>query len=75
LLAVRWCSSRPESVDVDEEIPAKTAESDTFSRDLTRRGFGFVGSTIIYAYMQAVGTVKDHLVDCFRYREVNRLGG
>jgi DNA-3-methyladenine glycosylase I len=56
-------------------IPAKTAESDTFSRDLKRRGFGFVGTTIIYAYMQAVGMVNDHLIDCFRYGEVNRLDG
>jgi DNA-3-methyladenine glycosylase I len=57
------------------EIPAKTAESDAFSRDLKRRGFSFVGTTIMYAYMQAVGMVNDHLIDCFRYREVKRLGG
>ena len=51
-------------------IPSKTAESDAFSRDLKQRGFSFVGSTIIYAHMQAVGMVNDHLTDCFRYREV-----
>ena len=49
-----------------EEIPAKTAESDAMSRDLKRRGFRFVGSTICYAFMQAVGMVNDHTVDCFR---------
>jgi DNA-3-methyladenine glycosylase I len=54
------------------EIPARTAESDAMSRDLKRRGFKFVGSTICYAFMQATGMVNDHLVDCFRYRE---LGG
>ena len=56
------------------DIPATTAESDAFSRDLKRRGFTFVGSTVIYAHMQAVGMVNDHFVDCFRYREVRRLG-
>jgi DNA-3-methyladenine glycosylase I len=53
-------------------IPATSPESDAFSKDLKRRGFGFVGSTVIYAYMQAVGMVNDHLVECFRYREVQR---
>src|SRR5216683_3216528 len=62
----RWSSLR--------EIPATTGESDTFSRDLKRRGFSFVGSTVIYAHMQAVGMVNDHFIDCFRYREVRRLG-
>jgi DNA-3-methyladenine glycosylase I len=52
------------------EIPATSAESDAFSKDLKRRGFRFVGSTIIYAHMQAVGMVNDHLVDCFRYRQI-----
>jgi DNA-3-methyladenine glycosylase I len=56
------------------EIPATTPESDAFSRDLRRRGFSFVGSTVIYGHMQAVGMVNDHLVDCFRYRDVRRLG-
>src|SRR5712691_8301766 len=56
------------------EIPATSPESDAFSKDLKGRGFSFVGSTIIYAHMQAVGMVNDHLVDCFRYRGVRRLG-
>jgi Methyladenine glycosylase len=55
------------------EIPATSSESDAFSKDLKRRGFSFVGSTVIYAHMQAVGMVNDHLVDCFRYREIQRL--
>jgi DNA-3-methyladenine glycosylase I len=49
------------------EVPARTPESDAMSRDLQRRGFKFVGSTICYAFMQAVGMVNDHTVDCFRY--------
>ena len=53
-----------------DEVPARTAESDAMSRDLRRRGFKFVGSTICYAHMQATGMVNDHLVDCFRHREV-----
>ena len=53
-----------------KQIPARTAESDAMSKDLKRRGFNFVGSTICYAFMQAVGLVNDHLVSCFRYREV-----
>lgn len=56
-----------------QKIPASSAESDAFSKDLKQRGFGFVGTTIIYAHMQAVGMVNDHLVDCFRYRELQRL--
>jgi DNA-3-methyladenine glycosylase I len=55
------------------EIPATSRESDAFSKDLKRRGFSFVGSTIMYAHMQAVGMVNDHLVGCFRYRETQRL--
>jgi len=55
------------------EIPATSRESDAFSKDLKRRGFRFVGSTIVYAHMQAVGMVNDHIVDCFRYREIRRL--
>jgi DNA-3-methyladenine glycosylase I len=54
------------------EIPATSPESDAFSKDLKRRGFSFVGSTVIYAHMQAVGMVNDHLVSCFRYREVTK---
>ncbi len=56
------------------QVPATTPESDAFSADLKRRGFGFVGSTIVYAHMQAVGMVNDHLVTCYRYPEVARLG-
>ncbi|HEU4935641.1 MAG TPA: DNA-3-methyladenine glycosylase I [Vicinamibacterales bacterium] len=52
-----------------KDIPATSAESDAFSKDLKRRGFSFVGSTVIYAHMQAVGMVNDHLIGCFRYRE------
>jgi DNA-3-methyladenine glycosylase I len=52
------------------EVPAKTARSDAMSRDLVKRGFKFVGSTICYAFMQAVGMVNDHTTDCFRYRQV-----
>jgi len=51
-------------------VPARTPESDTLSKDLQQRGFTFVGSTICYAFMQAVGMVNDHLVDCFRYAEL-----
>src|SRR6476620_196654 len=56
------------------QIPATTAESAAFSRDLKRRGFSFVGSTVIYAHMQAVGMVNDHSLDCLRYRDIRRLG-
>lgn len=52
------------------QIPAISPESDAFSKDLKRRGFSFVGSTVIYAHMQAVGMINDHLVDCFRYRQI-----
>jgi DNA-3-methyladenine glycosylase I len=55
------------------EIPAKTEVSDTMSKELKRLGFAFVGSTICYAFMQAVGMVNDHTVDCFRWSEVNAL--
>jgi DNA-3-methyladenine glycosylase I len=51
-----------------QEMPAKTTESDALSRTLRQRGFAFVGSTICYAFMQAVGVVDDHTIDCFRYR-------
>jgi len=54
------------------DVPPRTPESDAMSRDLLRRGFKFVGSTICYAFMQAVGLVNDHTVDCFRY---SRVGG
>ena len=54
-----------------DEIPASSPESDALSKDLKKRGFKFVGSTIIYAHLQACGLVNDHVVDCFRYLEVN----
>ena len=52
------------------QVPATSPESDAFSKDLKQRGFAFVGSTVVYAHMQAVGMVNDHLTGCFRYREV-----
>ena len=55
------------------QIPATSDESEAFSKDLKLRGFSFVGSTVVYAHMQAVGMVNDHLVDCFRYREIRRV--
>ena len=55
-----------------KQVPPRTAESDALSRDLLRRGFKFVGSTICYAFMQAVGIVNDHTVDCFRYKRVGQ---
>ena len=53
-----------------KQIPASTSESDALSKDLRKRGFNFVGSTICYAMMQAVGMVNDHTTDCFRYAQV-----
>jgi DNA-3-methyladenine glycosylase I len=55
-----------------QAIPASTAVSDAMSKDLKKRGFTFVGSTICYAFMQATGMVNDHLVTCFRYRQVRK---
>jgi len=55
-----------------KDVPATNPESDAMSRDLKQRGFSFVGSTICYAFMQATGMVNDHIVDCFRYRAVQR---
>ena len=52
------------------QVPAKTVEAEAMSKDLKHRGFNFVGPTICYAFMQATGMVNDHLVDCFRYRQV-----
>jgi DNA-3-methyladenine glycosylase I len=63
----RWKSGK--------QIPATTVESDALSKDMKRRGFKFVGSTICYATMQACGLVNDHVVDCFRYRPVARMAG
>lgn len=56
-----------------KEIPAKTKLSDRISADLKKRGFKFVGSTVVYAHMQATGMVNDHLVSCFRYKEVQSI--
>lgn len=55
------------------DIPAHTPLSDALSKDLKKRGFSFVGSTICYAFMQAVGMVNDHTTDCFRYQEIKAL--
>ena len=57
------------------QLPARTAQSDALSRDLLARGFKFVGSTICYAFMQAVGMVNDHTIDCFRYERVGQTAG
>ena len=56
---------------VQSDVPARTAESDAMSKDLKRRGFRFVGSTICYAFMQATGMVNDHLCTCFRWAEMD----
>lgn len=56
-----------------KELPAKTELSDKLATDLKKRGFKFVGSTVIYAHMQATGMVNDHLVSCFRYNEINGM--
>lgn len=56
-----------------QQVPAKNSLSDTLSKDLKQRGFKFVGSTICYAFMQAVGMVNDHTTDCFRYAEINQI--
>ncbi|HYC53523.1 MAG TPA: DNA-3-methyladenine glycosylase I [Candidatus Binatia bacterium] len=56
-----------------KQVPARTEISDVFSKDLKQRGFGFVGTTIMYAHMQAVGMVNDHLVRCHRYKAVSRM--
>ncbi|HEX4592214.1 MAG TPA: DNA-3-methyladenine glycosylase I [Gemmataceae bacterium] len=57
-----------------KEVPARTPESDAMSKDMKRRGFKFVGSTICYAFMQAVGMANDHLVGCFRHDELRPVG-
>ncbi len=62
------CVNRRDSM---EQVPSRTTESDAVSKDLKKRGFNFVGSTICYAFMQAVGMVNDHAVGCFRYRAVS----
>jgi DNA-3-methyladenine glycosylase I len=63
----RWKTAR--------QVPATSPESEALSKDLRRRGFSFVGPTIAYAHMQAVGMTNDHLIDCFRYREIVRAYG
>ncbi len=60
----RWKTTR--------QVPATSAESDALSHDLKKRGFSFVGSTVIYSYMQAVGLVNDHLTGCFRFRQIQK---
>jgi DNA-3-methyladenine glycosylase I len=57
----------------DKQVPATSPESDALSKDLKKRGFKFVGSTIVYAHMQATGMVNDHIVSCFRYKECAAL--
>ena len=56
-----------------QDVPAKTSESEAMSKDLARRGFKFVGPTICYAFMQAVGMVNDHLTYCFRYEKIKKM--
>lgn len=56
-----------------KQVPSRTPESDALSKDLIRRGFRFVGTTICYAFMQAAGMVNDHLVDCFRHKQVAKV--
>jgi len=56
-----------------KELPAKTPESDTMSKDMKKRGFNFIGSTICYAYMQAAGMVNDHTTECFRHKELRSI--
>jgi DNA-3-methyladenine glycosylase I len=56
-----------------KQIPASTPESEAMSKELSKRGFKFVGPTICYAYMQAVGMVNDHTTDCFRFKEITNL--
>jgi DNA-3-methyladenine glycosylase I len=56
-----------------KDLPATSKESDALSKDLKQRGFKFVGSTIVYAHMQAVGMVNDHLTTCFRYKACDRM--
>lgn len=67
-----FCDGKPirNSWDSMDQIPASTPLSDTLSKDLKKRGFKFVGSTVVYAHMQATGMVNDHTTDCFRYNEL-----
>ena len=70
----RFVDGKPKQnkITAHKSVPAKTAESDAMSKDLQKRGFRFVGSTICYAFMQATGMVNDHFVSCFRYKELSR---
>jgi DNA-3-methyladenine glycosylase I len=70
----QFVGGRPRQNRWSKAVPAHTPESDAMSKDLKKRGFKFVGSTICYAFMQAVGMVNDHLVTCFRHAEVAQLG-
>jgi len=71
-----WTAGKPvvNHWKAQSEVPPRTELSDAISRDLKERGFTFVGSTIIYSHLQAVGVVNDHLVSCFRWKEVQRPG-
>ncbi len=73
----KWVGDKPlvGSWKTLSQIPPRTELSDAVSRDLKERGFSFVGSTIVYAHLQAVGVVNDHVVSCFRYRELTRAAG
>ena len=75
--AWRFVGNEPKQnrLELDEGRARRTDESDAMSKDLKRRGFKFVGSTICYAFMQAVGMVNDHLVDCFRHDELSGEAG
>ena len=72
----RFVGNRPQqnSWETMMQVPSRTDISDTLSRDLKKRGFNFVGSTICYAFMQSVGMVNDHLAGCFRHKEIRRIG-
>ena len=64
-------TARHQALASPKQVPARTADSDRLSKELQKRGLRFVGSTICYAFMQAVGMVNDHLAECFRYHEIN----
>jgi len=71
----RFVEGKPiqNSFKTQADLPAKTPISEAFSKDLKKRGFSFVGPTIVYAHMQAVGMVNDHVTDCFRYEPVRKM--
>ena len=73
-LGVRRREAGPDAFRELREVPAKTPLAEPISKDLRKRGFRFVGPTIVYAYLQAVGVVNDHLVTCPRHREVEAAG-